>query len=539
MDLRKKLLGLAGAAVVFAGMANAQLTCTTLSGSATFIRSESQNDALPQLTLGTCNAAPVAGSIANVTVFLAPSVAITSPASGQAVSVTAPSGSTEAQLTVAGAPAVYYGIVTGSSVTFSSVSVPPGTTPTFLINNIRVNGSSIPSVVGSAPTAINAQAFISGTNVTPGPTNSLAAAYTLNGLAVSKITKDAAQATSGSNVGSPFGVCGNINAGNAGTAVTSFFVNANENYATAFKTKASESTGVGIDPTLINSGTRIKVVFSNVPSGLNVFGALTVTATDGAVLTAQIGETASTNGTANNATAVTSPSSVAGLAAGWTQATGSGGTLTLVYEVTTDNPGTDIFSIPVILNASTNAVVNQSSTMTVQTSLAPVTGTSTIPSFVVGTSSSSTNVLSFTLCSTTLLFPFVTNQAGFETGIAIANTSTDPFGSAKPQSGTCTLNYYGTGGTNPTKTTAPNTNEASGSPYLSGETYAFTLTNALAATTGNPATFQGYIIAACNFQFAHGFAYITYAFPGASSDTMGYLALSIPRGATGPESAGH
>ena len=46
-------------------------------------------------------------------------------------------------------------------------------------------------------------------------------------------------------------------------------------------------------------------------------------------------------------------------------------------------------------------------------------------------------------CSCNLLFPFVTNIAGFDTGVAIANTSADPFGTS-PQTGTVTLNYYGT-----------------------------------------------------------------------------------------------
>ena len=43
---------------------------------------------------------------------------------------------------------------------------------------------------------------------------------------------------------------------------------------------------------------------------------------------------------------------------------------------------------------------------------------------------------------TKLLFPFVTNQAGFDTGIAISNISDDPFGTEK-QEGTCTIYYYG------------------------------------------------------------------------------------------------
>lgn len=49
--------------------------------------------------------------------------------------------------------------------------------------------------------------------------------------------------------------------------------------------------------------------------------------------------------------------------------------------------------------------------------------------------------------TTNLLFPFVTNQAGFDSGVAISNTSADPFGTAG-SSGTCRLHYYGntTGG---------------------------------------------------------------------------------------------
>ena len=37
-------------------------------------------------------------------------------------------------------------------------------------------------------------------------------------------------------------------------------------------------------------------------------------------------------------------------------------------------------------------------------------------------------------CVTTLLFPFVTNKAGFDTGIAITNTSSD--------AGSCTITYF-------------------------------------------------------------------------------------------------
>ena len=52
---------------------------------------------------------------------------------------------------------------------------------------------------------------------------------------------------------------------------------------------------------------------------------------------------------------------------------------------------------------------------------------------------------------------------------------------------------------------------------------------------GNPAQsidgapeFQGYVIAVCEFQYAHGFAFITDGFGGVRSLAQGYLALVIP-----------
>jgi hypothetical protein len=40
--------------------------------------------------------------------------------------------------------------------------------------------------------------------------------------------------------------------------------------------------------------------------------------------------------------------------------------------------------------------------------------------------------------------------------------------------------------------------------------------------------FQGYIIAVCEFQYAHGFAFITDGFGGIPALAQGYLALVIP-----------
>ncbi len=137
-------------------------------------------------------------------------------------------------------------------------------------------------------------------------------------------------------------------------------------------------------------------------------------------------------------------------------------------------------------------------------------------------------------CTTTLLFPFVTNDSGFDTGIAISNTSDDWIGT-DPQRGACTIHYIGlvSGGPN-------DKDEESSSILEGGEQLVFTVSGfgSDPLVTGNPG-FQGFIIAECQFQFAHGFAFITDGFGGpAVQVAQGYLALVNPRGFEGERVAG-
>jgi hypothetical protein len=130
-------------------------------------------------------------------------------------------------------------------------------------------------------------------------------------------------------------------------------------------------------------------------------------------------------------------------------------------------------------------------------------------------------------CVTNLLFPFVTNQAGFDTGIAISNTSRDPFSgnAGRLQSGTCTLNYYGgtPGGPAPA---AQTTNAV----VNAGEQLLLVVSSGGGlGITGTPG-FQGYIIAQCRFQYAHGFAFITDGPIGQAQVAEGYLALVMDSG---------
>jgi hypothetical protein len=120
-------------------------------------------------------------------------------------------------------------------------------------------------------------------------------------------------------------------------------------------------------------------------------------------------------------------------------------------------------------------------------------------------------------CTTNLLFTFTANTAGFDTGLAIANTSSDPYGTVK-QAGTCTLNGFKLGGGAPVAFTTPS--------IAGGATFATTL-----SSSGNPAFngFIGYIIAVCNFQYGHGFAFLTNNFGvGPPTVAQGYIAQVIP-----------
>ena len=125
-------------------------------------------------------------------------------------------------------------------------------------------------------------------------------------------------------------------------------------------------------------------------------------------------------------------------------------------------------------------------------------------------------------CTTNLLFPWVLNFANADTGMAIANTSADPYGTV-PQTGSCTVNLFPTD-----KTT---NNGVSAGAAVSITTAAIQPGSVWrAAMSGTPtfAGLAGYVIAVCRFQYGHGFAFITDNFPNAPVTAQGYLALLIP-----------
>jgi hypothetical protein len=271
-----------------------------------------------------------------------------------------------------------------------------------------------------------------------------------------------------------------------------------------------------------NQGTRFIVKFKNVQTGVSI--SLPGIVSSGVLNAAYVASAASDG---SGGTPTTSSSSVA--------VSLSSGAGYAVYEVV----GTG--------NAVNGLVEDQAFTVTITYSWTPNIG-SGIPglgaSQVSGnygpisatTTMSSTapeprfkekwvegDALVISACRTILLFPYLTNQIGFDTGVVIANTSSDPLSgnSARQQQGACTLYYYGgtTGGG-----AAPSAQTTQVIP--TGQQLTYTLSGG--GNYGAPGApgFQGYMFAICDFQFAHGYAFVTKM--GAVDIAHGYLALIVP-----------
>lgn len=305
---------------------------------------------------------------------------------------------------------------------------------------------------------------------------------------------------------------------------------------------------------LADHGTRLMARFNNVPAGMALYvSAYTVGSSGDAcaglpcITTVRVATTASataarlittdsngggafsrviTTNTATNNTNANNGGGGSATAIPTAPITLSNGAGTAVWEVMNADPltaQTYEFAVAAAYVANTSNNLPGLGTATVAGSFAPLStvttasGSAPIPRFA--DTSVARNIMTVSACTTNLLFQFLTNQAGFDSGFAISNTSTDPFGTA-PQSGPCKLNYYGGttgGGAAPAAQTSAVV--PSGAQLVavlsSGGNYG------IAATPG----FQGYMIAQCSFQYAHGFAFISDV--GANRVSESYQALVL------------
>jgi hypothetical protein len=464
---------------------------------------------------------------------------------------------------------VFQGTVAGNSVIFTGIPVdPPGTTGQriFRITNVRANANAV-----SAPGANGIPGQIIGLiSATPatGP-GGLTSSFSINnpqvvvGFVQSSLTTSITGTISGKSpaIASDIGILQCVGKG-VGTSVG--VLNYTELFPTAFKTHTVAGSSITAQNTLglvynsesgyynpalpsgycpsatsnctglADMGTRLRAVFNNVPNGVSIFVSVNNLNSSGtsSPVSGTFAQLVSSEGTVDGATGFTPVSATSSTGGGIWQVPITNGSGEAVWEVVAANPlALQTYSFAYYATAtaspSTNspaigtATVNMWYAPTAPTFAASAGGTAQnasvpIPRFV--DASTATNAIAVTICRTNLLYPYVTSQAGFDTGLAISNTSTDPFGTAA-QAGPCTLYFYGTNA--PASYTTP-------SSVASGTTWSNL------ATTLAP-NFTGYVIALCNFQYAHGFAFISDV--GARNLAMGYLALVIPDPAQGNRQA--
>ena len=457
---------------------------------------------------------------------------------------------------------VFQGVIAGNQVTFLGIPVYPGATVStgavisriFRITNIRANASAVGTGASGTPGQVTAFVSIVGPTSIPVNNAQQTVGFVSRGLTFSVRTVQtslAAQITSGTRGISDltFPQCASRTGNTRGTPQAA--LRFAENFATAFRVRVDPAgqtvpgsifnTESGLNvPGLASSvgatvasanvgvadfGTRLRAVFNNVPNGVNIFvsnrniigdapssvnaavqAALVATETAPTIFPGGIGVVPEL--TFRNADAKSDTVPV-------NQVAITGGTGVAAWEILRSSPiEIEFLDFYVYFGYSANQAANTpgTGTGTVAGTFAPVstvaTASATAPIPRFADTGSAINVVAIVACRTNLLFPFVTNQAGFDTGMAIANTTRDIFGT-NAQAGTCSLNFFGDNAPAPVTTASI----AGGAVYT-----------ALAQSVAP--NFQGYIIAQCNFQFGHGFAFVSDV--GARNLAMGYLALVIP-----------
>jgi hypothetical protein len=336
---------------------------------------------------------------------------------------------------------------------------------------------------------------------------------------------------------------------------------ANTGYTLTDTTTGIQQAGIA------TQGTRLFLSFSNIPSGSSIFVPPVIffyrqnngstptpatffqnTSTGVAVLvtTDTAGDTAYAPAQ-SNAGPVGSGNSVGSLVAVSNNLA--------VYEVLFDDPASlEQVDVPVVVAYVQNLSANPPIGLPVTGTIAQVTGgfapfyTSSsaalpattsafpIPRFVPGNAPA--NIFEINKCACDLLFPFVSSQGGFDTGIAIANTSLDPgatFGfGATPQQGTVTFFYFGVGANG---AAPPGSQTSANVPAGQVLTYVLSSGGGAIGTGANGmdprgAGFQGYIIAQAQFQYCHAYAFVSALGGGPTSPGVseGYLGLVLDLG---------
>ena len=411
-------------------------------------------------------------------------------------------------------------IVAGSSSNSSGVLVisVPAAMPansSFTVQGVRVQ------VYGSGLTSLNASISSVGNAIVAGQANVLVISAISNGIA--SVTSTA----------------GAIN-GVSGAVTTQPTMKVKENYLNAF----ADST------------------YSQLGAGLGVWVRFTLSAAPAAGVSLSFPMTANTDATVPGVFQLVSSAGAVSAAAQTISSTST--SLVVYYQLATnsDPAKLETLSVPVTITVSGTATLPLTqSSLTFTATLAPIGIAFDADGLVIAPAAGKAprfaalevgpaNLYTISGSATSLLIPYAStvSSSGYNTGIAIANTTTDPgttvmgFTTAVKQGGKITFYFYpayvsGVAGTPFTYTTAagsPGTGLDASGNVASGSTYSVLLSELLNAASA-PADFSGYIFVATAFTNAH----CQYIITDFKSFANGALALIIKASRTDtPESLG-
>jgi hypothetical protein len=489
LDFRKILLALSVAGLLV-GTASAQCTGVTvpcinqasIPGEG-FVAAEGMTELLPPITLTLTNATALTGTVILNLSSNAPfnNQQLANTHTSQIdVSATDNAGDTASSVTQTSATTI--------SITFTSIK---GTATSITISGLRSNASALP--VGSQVTVnLTSPSII----ISAGNTLPINAAYTAS--SISSVTVAGAPNISTCTVNST-----------TNPAVVSVGI------VNGFPDSLKSAADVGGSAT---QGTVLAVTFNNLTAGVTYYVPSSVSNGNFA-MTAYLSSTATAANIAPvfqgpNPTAASSQVALPASGTIYYGVTGSvNGTEAATINLTAVLPSAGVTTFTSAVPSVSIALVSPTTALDPATAYPEYAVPTSVPTYTQPAPGSGT----VTACTSTLLFPYVINVPGFDTGIAITNAQTGK----SATSGSCNVTFYGTGNpsTNPyvTPLIPPATSSATNTSLPLG---------VFDVGTVAPG-FEGFVIATCNFQGAHGYAFVSDGLGTGTGIASNYLAVVL------------
>jgi len=538
LDFRKVLLATV-AGLGFISVASAQVvpTCTISNSAPTaYVAVEGTTEEVATLLLNCTNTGAFTGPFNLTLTANAPITNQTLTAAPHNLDISAIDSAADAVTSIT-QPAANQVLITFNTVTAAVT--------TFTVNGVRVNPSSNPvgSTITITPSSSTVQIAATPANWPAGFVSKTLSTVTIDGTGYvpgggsvcgNTGTTAAPNTTTynASNVGLTANFLDSLKSSGDATSAppTSTFGTTNVNVAakvgTVLAVTFNNLNAAGVNyyvPQTITAGNMTLTAYTALPT--NLATAVPATATTAGTLTTNILTSFGTAYTAYNTAFTPNLTLATPTAAAALPLTGTSGTMYYAVSATTTT-ATEFAFISLVENVPVPTAVTSFSQTAVAASISiagqaspayPGISASASPYTATPTSASSGLL---TACSTTLLFPYVVNTAGFDTGIVITNASGIAVGgtATAATTGSCTVTFYGTGAA-----TSP------GNTYSTG-TLTSAQNNTFATSSAQPGL-NGYAVATCNFLGAHGYAFLFSGAGTPAAYAADYLAVITSSGA--------